>query len=154
LGGAKALEYKITRAAARADEPMALATDKGLRAWRAGVVVNALTGRAVVDDASGALLQLDLTETFTTKRDGDDLVGSATHDLAGSVEVHGVLTDVSSTAAVTAPPSEDLALRQRTVPEQRELLAGLPSTRMPPPAPPKPAARAAAPTPAPRTKTP
>jgi len=145
VGGAKATEYKLTRAATRTDDPAALATDKGLRAWRAGVVVNALTGRAVVDDASGALLQLDLTATFTTKRDG--------RDLAGSVEVHGALTDVSSTAAVTAPPSEDLALRQRTVPEQRELLAGLPSTRMPPQPPPKP--RAAAPTPAPpKAKTP
>jgi hypothetical protein len=39
---------------------------------------------------------------------------------------------------VTAPAAEDLALRQRTVPEQRELLGGLPSTRVPPPAPPKP----------------
>jgi hypothetical protein len=51
--------------------------------------------------------------------------------------VHGALADLGATAAVVAPPAEDLALRQRIVPEQRELLGGLPSTRLPPAAPPK-----------------
>jgi hypothetical protein len=46
---------------------------------------------------------------------------------------------------VTAPPAEDLALRQRIVPEQRDLLAGLPSTRLPPPAPPKPSTKSSTP---------
>jgi hypothetical protein len=137
VGGAKATEYRITRATARTEDPAALAADKGLRAWRADVVVNELSGRALVDDATGALLQLDLAATFTTKRDGRELKGAIGHDVAGAVEVHGALTDVASTAAVTAPPAEDLALRQRTVPEQRELLGGLPSTRLPPQAPPK-----------------
>jgi hypothetical protein len=139
--GAGSTEYRISRAAARTEDPEALATDKGLRAWRAGVAVDTLSGRALVDDATGALRELELTSTFTTKRDDKDL--------KGSIDVRGVLADVGATAAVAAPPAEDLALRQRIVPEQRELLGGLPSTRLPPPAPPK--GSRAAPAAAPKT---
>jgi hypothetical protein len=120
-GGARATEYKITRGDARVDEPAAQATATGLRSWRATAVVSELQGRALVDDASGALMQLDLTAKFKTKREG--------RDLDGVVEVHGALTDVASTAAVERPAYEDMALRQRIVPEQKELLAGLPTTR-------------------------
>ena len=158
VGGARATEYRVTRATARTEDPAARATDKGLRAWRADVFVSALEGRALVDDATGALVKLDLSATFTAKRDG--------HDLAGALEVHGALDAVASTPAVARPAAEDLALRQRIVPEQRELLAGLPSVRLPPPAATKPSAhataapaatsppRAAPPAGAPKAKTP
>src|SRR5205814_10500690 len=39
----------------------------GPRAWRGAAVIDALSGRAVVDDASGALLAFDLTATFEAK---------------------------------------------------------------------------------------
>jgi hypothetical protein len=126
---AGATEYQLERATTRTEDPAAHEGATGLRAWRADVVVDQLSGRALVDDATGALRAFDLSATFTTKRDG--------RDLKGAVEVHGTLSDVGRTAAVTAPPAEDLAQRQRIVPEQRELLGGLPSTRVPPPAPPK-----------------
>jgi hypothetical protein len=146
--GAGTTEYRLSRASARTDDPAAIATDKGLRAWRADVVVDQLSGRAVVDDATGALRDFELSAAFTTKRDGKSL--------KGALEVHGALADVGATAAVVAPPAEDLALRQRIVPEQRELLGGLPSTRLPPPAPTKapktPRAPAAAPKGAPLPK--
>jgi hypothetical protein len=127
--GAGATEYRLSRASLRTEDPAALATDKGLRAWRADVVVDQLSGRAVVDDATGALRDFELVAAFTAKREGKTL--------KGSIEVHGALADVGATAAVVAPAAEELALRQRIVPEQRELLGGLPSTRVPPPAPPK-----------------
>jgi hypothetical protein len=147
--GAGAAEYRLSLAPARTEDPAIAETNKGLRAWRADVVVDQLAGRAVVDDATGALRELELTASFTTKRDG--------RPLKGALEVRGALTELGATAAVVAPPAEDLALRQRIVPEQRELLGGLPSTRLPPPPPPKaarttppgaPARPAAPPTPA------
>ena len=140
---AGATAYQLSRAAARTEDPAAHDADKGVRAWRAGVVVDTLTGRALVDDATGALLAVDLAATFTTKRDG--------RDLKGAVEVHGAVADLAKTATVAAPPAEDLPPRQRTVPEQRELLAGLPTTRALPPAPSKPGAHGAA---APKVKAP
>jgi hypothetical protein len=144
VGGARATEYRVTRASARTEDPaFAAGEKKGLRAWRADAVVSDLAGRALVDDATGALVKIDLTATFTAKRDG--------RALAGALEVHGALDAIASTPAVARPASEDLAMRQRIVPEQRELLAGLPSVRLPPAAPQKPVARAAAP---PKAKTP
>jgi hypothetical protein len=134
--GAGTTEYRLSRAPTRTDDPAVTAADKGLRAWRTDVVVDQLAGRAVVDDATGALREVELSAGFTTKREG--------RAIKGSIEVRGTLTDLGATAAITAPASEDLALRQRIVPEQRELLGGLPSTRLPPPPPPR-AARAAAP---------
>jgi hypothetical protein len=133
-GGAAVTEYALARAPAHTEDPAARDTAQGLRGWRAGVVVNDLQGRALVDDGTGALLGLDLTATFTTKREG--------RDLKGTIDVHGAVTDVGSTAAVTPPPAEDLALRQRIEPEQRELLGGLPSTRLPPAPSPRAAAHA------------
>jgi hypothetical protein len=129
VGGAKATEYRVTRAAARTDDPASAAGNKGLRAWRADAVVSTLAGRALVDDATGALVKIDLTATFTAKRDG--------RALQGALEVHGALDAVASTPAIARPASEDLAMRQRIVPEQRDLLAGLPSVRLPPAAPQK-----------------
>jgi hypothetical protein len=120
-------EYRFSRAKVRTEDP-ARDAQKGLRAWRADVVVDALSGRALVD-AKGALEEIELAATFTTKRDG--------HDLKGAIAVKGALSDGGTTALITAPEAEDLALRQRIMPEQRELLGGLPSTRLPPPAPPK-----------------
>ncbi|MDB4983206.1 MAG: hypothetical protein JWM82_3958 [Myxococcales bacterium] len=128
VGGPKATEYGLARAAARTDDQTAPAP-AGLRAWRAHVTVDEVSGHALVDDATGALVQIELAAKFTTKRDG--------HDLHGALDVHGTLSDLTTTAPVMAPPSEELALRQRLVPEQRELLAGLPSSRGAPATPPR-----------------
>jgi hypothetical protein len=137
FGGARATEYRLSRAGARVDDPSAQPPATGLRAWRATAVVSDLQGSALVDDASGALLKLDLTAKFTAKREG--------RALEGAVEVHGALSEVASTPAIQRPAFEDMALRQRLVPEQRELLAGLPSTRGLPAQAPKAAPRPAAP---------
>jgi hypothetical protein len=114
----------------------------GLRAWRATAEVDAVSGRALVDDATGALMKLDLSARFSAKPDG----GAVT----GTVEVHTAVSEVAAVAPVARPQAEELALRQRLVPEQRELLRGLSELR-PPPEPParRPPARRRAPTPKP-----
>jgi hypothetical protein len=40
-----------------------------------------------------------------------------------------LLSDVAATAPIEKPAAEDLAMRQRTLPEQKELLRGLGQTR-------------------------
>jgi hypothetical protein len=127
LGGARATEYRVTRAAARTDDLSTRPPATGLAAWRAAAAVSDLAGRVLVDDAAGALMQIDLTARFTTKRDG--------RTVEGAIEVHGGLSEVASTPPVARPPAEELAIRQRLVPEQRELLGGLPTVRPPPPTP-------------------
>jgi hypothetical protein len=41
------------------------------------------------------------------------------------VEVHAAVSDAGATPAIERPAAEELSLRQRTVPEARELLQGL-----------------------------
>jgi hypothetical protein len=100
---------------------------QGMRAWRSTAVVESVSGRALVDDATGALLKLDLSARFSAKADAGPV--------AGTLEVHAALSDVGAVQPVARPEGEELALRQRIVPEQRELLRGLPQLR-PPPEPP------------------
>lgn len=89
----------------------------GLRAWRGAAVIDTLSGQAVVDDASGALLGFDLTTTFEAKGESGPE--------QGTVEVHAAVSDAGATPAIERPAAEELSLRQRTVPEARELLQGL-----------------------------
>ena len=92
----------------------------GLRKWRNAASIDSLQGRIVVDDATGALVRCDLTAKFTS---------AEPKPVAGTVDVHTMLTDIANTAAIEKPPAEDLAMRQRTLPEQRELLRGLGQAR-------------------------
>jgi hypothetical protein len=92
----------------------------GLRAWRGTVSVANLSGKVVVDDATGAVMQVDLQAGFGLDQDKRHLVATA--------EVHGTIAEVATVALVQRPVAEDLALRQRIVPEQKELLGGLPSS--------------------------
>jgi len=76
--------------------------------------------------------QIDIPTAVAGVR-GTVLWGDTTLDaicaLQGTVEVHTVLTEVASTPAIEKPAAEDLAMRQRTLPEQRELLRGLGQAR-------------------------
>jgi len=93
----------------------------GLRAWRGTVSIESLTGGMLVDDASGALLRADLTATFKAT---DDSVAER-----GSLEVHALVSEIGSTPPIQPPSAEELVLRQRTLPEMRELLRGIAEPR-------------------------
>jgi len=120
VGGARASSYTLTLgdgAAVTAKAPVPALPLTGLRAWRGTATIETLSGRAVVDDATGALLAVDLTGTFQAR-------GEAGPE-HGAVEVHASLADVASTAVIERPAADELSLRQRTVPEAHALLRGL-----------------------------
>jgi len=125
--GGAATEYALSlgepaKVAAK-DSPPALPL-VGLRAWRGNVAFDKLAGHAVVDDATGALLAFELTAAWQAK--GANGEGAAER---GTVEVHAALTEIGATAPVERPAADELVLRQRTVPEARELLHGLADER-------------------------
>jgi hypothetical protein len=131
-GGAKATVYEVAlgdptplsdRAEAVVRAPGALPL-AGLRAWRASATFDEVSGRVAIDDASGAVVKADLVARFSAKAEGGPITGGA--------EVHALLTDVAATPAIERPPSEELASRQRIVPEQRELLHGIAEARVAP----------------------
>jgi hypothetical protein len=129
-GGAKATVFELALGdgggaparPARADEAGDAAAG-GLAAWRSSATLEAASGRAAIDDATGALVKADLTARFSTTSGGKAV--------KGTIEVHTSLSDMASTPTIARPPAEDLALRQRTVPEQHELLRGLAEARPP-----------------------
>jgi hypothetical protein len=102
----------------------------GLRGWRGSVAIDKLTGSGIVDDATGALLAIDLASEFEAKGDSGPE--------QGTVEVHAALTEVGATPPIERPPADELVLRQRTVPEARELLHGLAEPDRHGPRPPEP----------------
>jgi hypothetical protein len=93
----------------------------GLRAWRGTVSIQSLSGRMLVEDASGALLKADLSATFkATGPDGPE---------EGALQIHTVLSDIASTPPIQPPVADELVLRQRIVPEMHELLRGIAEPR-------------------------
>jgi hypothetical protein len=108
-------------AVARAPGTLPLA---GLRAWRSSASFEAISGRVAIDDATGAIMKADLAARFSAKAEGGPVSGAA--------EVHAELTEVAATTAIERPASEELASRQRIVPEQRALLHGLAEAHQPP----------------------
>jgi hypothetical protein len=130
MSGAKASVYELALAAG--DKPKAAALRAGtrpavgLRSWRKDATVQALSGRAVVDDATGALIRADLNVRFAAKGEGGPV--------AGTLEVHSELQEIAATQPITRPEqAQELAFRQRLIPEQRELLRGLPQAPAPEP---------------------
>src|SRR5207253_2682687 len=105
VGGARATVFELQPADAAGSERAS--TLDGLRKWRNQASIDALTGRLVVDDATGALVRCDLNAKFAT--------GGDSKPVEGVVDVHTLLTDVAATAPIERPTAEDLAMRQRTL---------------------------------------
>jgi hypothetical protein len=122
VNGSKATVFELKPSDGAGSEPGPAL--EGLRKWRSNAAIDALSGRIVVDDGTGALVRCDLNAKFTTQ--GEQ---GGQKPVQGTVEVHALLSDVANTPAIQKPPAEDLAMRQRTLPEQRELLRGLGQTR-------------------------
>jgi hypothetical protein len=128
LAGASAADYRISKGEALVVP--AGGELRALRKWRGTVAVQTLGGDMLVDERSGALVKADLTAAFTLTEDN--------RPMKGAVEVHAVLTDAAALPPIERPPAEELALRQRIVPEQKEMLRGLGGRVPPPPVPPPP----------------
>jgi hypothetical protein len=120
-GGAKSTVFSLTLGHASEQAPKSGGPLYGMRAWRESAKIDALAGQVVADDATGALTRVELSARFTAK--------GPTGPVAGTLEVHATLTDAGAVAPIARPDAEELALRQRTVPEQRELLRGLVQSR-------------------------
>jgi hypothetical protein len=129
VAGAKASVYDLALDADRKPRglPAGARPAVGLRGWRKDASVQALSGRAVIDDRTGAAVRVDLNVQFAAKpQDGA---------VTGTVQVHSELSEIASTPPIARPDAtqaQELAFRQRIVPEQRELLRGLPQAPPPP----------------------
>jgi hypothetical protein len=111
------------------------ATD--LKKWHDSIEVESMSGEARMN--GGGLQAFSLKARFHAKRDAQPV--------EGEVAVEATLDQAGAVALVSMPESDPLPVRQRTILEERALLAGL-GGRVAPPAPPKkapPTKRAGAP---------
>lgn len=125
-GGRKGEEYRVTKSEKRHSKRVKYAP--GIRYWRGNTSVLELNGHMTVDAASSALLKSDFLVVFTAQRTGEprsDGRDGPPEAVVGTVDVQTSIDQIGAVAAIQRPPAEELSLRQRIVPEQRELLGGL-----------------------------
>jgi hypothetical protein len=68
----------------------------------------------------------------TTGAKGKGDGGGAVIPMAGLVKIKATIEEIGTSPPIARPEAEDLPLRQRTVPEEKTLLGGLPRSAPPP----------------------
>jgi len=122
-GGRKVHVYTLTKSK-KPRKPAADDDPRDRQSWRRTVVAESIEGTFAIDDATGVPLQADVKATYTMRRPSD--ASTAGTPMRGGVEVHATIEDIGRSPPIARPEAEDLALRQRTVPEEKSLLGGLP----------------------------
>lgn len=118
--GRKVHVFKLTKA----KKPRNLSGDDldERTSWRRTLVAGTVEGSAVIDDLSRIPLLVDIRSKYTMRRGGQDQ-GTP---MQGAVDVHATVEDIGRSPRITKPEAEDMPVRQRTIPEEKALLGGLP----------------------------
>ena len=83
-------------------------------------MTGAVEGTVSVDAATGVPLLAELRAAYTMRR------GAAGIPMHGAVNVRASIEEIGQSPTIAEPEAENLAPRQRTVPDERALLGGLP----------------------------
>lgn len=121
--GRKGEEYRVSKSERRNRKPAKI--PPGMRHWRTGASVLELNGQMEVDAVTSALLKADFVVVFAAQRPSEAGPGHPNEPIVGTVDVQVVIDGIGKTPPIAKPPAEELSLRQRIVPEQKELLGGL-----------------------------
>ena len=121
-GGGKGEEYRVSKSDRRNRKPVKI--PPGMRHWRSTASVLELNGRVTLDAATSALIAADLVTVFAAQR-SPDADSAVAEPVVGTIDVQTIIEDVGKVAAIARPAAEELSLRQRIVPEQKEMLGGL-----------------------------
>jgi hypothetical protein len=143
--GRKAHVYKLTRSS-RPPQPAVAIDAADRRAWRQTLFAGNVDGTVAIDSATGAPLQADFRAQYSMRRpagasaaNGGSVPGAPRRSedatpMHGALEVHASIEDIGRSPPITRPEAEDIPSRQRTVPDEKALLGGLPRSA-PAPAP-------------------
>jgi hypothetical protein len=123
VGGRKGEEYRVSKSERRFRKPAKI--PPGMRHWRTGASVLELNGEMAVDAATNALLKADFVVVFAAQRVSEAGADHPNEPIVGTIDVQATIDGIGAIAAIEKPIDEELSLRQRLVPEQRELLGGL-----------------------------
>jgi len=117
--GRKVHVYKLTKSPHPAAPVAKLDDDR--QAWRKTVVPEHVEGIIKIDEQLGVPLLAEVHGKYTMRRG----VGEGT-PMHGAVDARTSIEEIGSSPAIAEPEADDLAPRQRTVPDERALLGGLP----------------------------
>lgn len=132
--GRKVHVYKITKTR-KPPAPPAQLDYSDRRAWRRSLVAGFVDGTVAIDEATRMPLTVELRARYSMRRaanagagGGDTRAGGTAGTIAmtGALEIKASVEEIGSSPPIARPEAEDLALRQRTVPEEKALLGGLP----------------------------
>jgi hypothetical protein len=134
--GRKAHVYRLSKARHPA-RPSRTVDPGDRRAWRRTVVPESIEGTVVIDDATGLALRTEIRAKYAMRRgDGKSTDAKAGTLMHGAIDVRTSIEEIGQSPTIARPEAEDPPLRQRTVPEEKALLGGLPRSPPPVPAPP------------------
>jgi hypothetical protein len=118
--GRKVHVYKLTKSSS--PPPPATNLDANDRqAWRRTIDAQRIEGSVLIDEQTGVPLLAELHGRYTMRRGEGQ--GTPMH---GAVDARTSIEEIGTSPAIAEPEAEDLAPRQRTVPDERALLGGLP----------------------------
>ena len=118
--GRKVLVYKFTKSR-HPPKPASSGDPADRRGWRRTLSAASVAGTVVIDKATGLPLLTDIRATYSMLRGG-------TTPMHGAVEVHTSIEEIGRSPLIARPEAEAFSFRQRTVPEEKALLGGLPRT--------------------------
>ena len=127
-GGRKVHVYELSKAS-RPRPRSATVDPTDRRSWRRTLEADTVDGTFVVDEASGALLHVDVKSSYNMRRSdrGTEADGKREDTpMRGFVEVRTSIEDIGASPTIARAEAEDFPFRQRTVPEEKALLSGLP----------------------------
>lgn len=125
--GRKVHVYKLTKSAHPAP-PLTKLEAGDRQAWRKTLVADKVQGTIMIDEQLGIPLLAEIHGAYTMRRaaaaDGKE-PGEGT-PMHGAVDARISIEEIGRSPAIAEPEAEDLAPRQRTVPDERAMLGGLP----------------------------
>jgi len=125
--GRKVHVYKLTKSAHPA-APLTKLEPGDRQAWRKTLVADKVEGTIMIDEQLGIPLLAEIHGAYTMRR-ADAGAGKDTSEgtpMHGAVDARVSIEEIGSSPVIAEPEADDLAPRQRTVPDERAMLGGLP----------------------------
>ena len=125
LGGRKGHLYKVTKSAHPA-APVTKLEAGDRQAWRKTLTADKVEGTVMIDEQLGIPLLAEIHGAYTMRRAGQGEGQGDGVPMHGAVDARVSIEEIGTSPSIAEPEAEDLASRQRTVPDERALLGGLP----------------------------
>ena len=125
--GRKVHVYKLTRSVHPA-APLTKLDGGDRQAWRKTLVAEKVDGTIMIDEQLGIPLLAQIHGAYTMRRAdaGQGKEPGEGTPMHGAVDAQTSIEEIGSSPVIAEPEADDLAPRQRTIPDERAMLGGLP----------------------------